>query len=163
MSEDEEKQFVLQKNGNYILTLSNFKNMVLSVFKGNVYWHIWNNRNKMHVSLNLDELAYVLKNKTVIQDIMEQLLMPNVEKKIPNFPFEMQKNGNYVLDLSGDKRWCWVCSRGMFTATFGTTRIRNMFHWTAMNWCIYYQMKQTFIIWQNSYQNEIVNFKVTYT
>ena len=47
----------------------------------------------MHVSLNLDELAYILKNKTVIQDIMEQLLMPNVGKK--NFPFEMQKNGNY--------------------------------------------------------------------
>ena len=81
-----------------------FKNMVLSVFKGNVYSHIWNNRNKNHVSLNLDELAYILKNKTVIQDIMEQLLMPNVEKKIPNFPFEMQKNGNYALDLSGDKK-----------------------------------------------------------
>ena len=104
MSEDEGKQFVLHKNGNYTLALSNFKNMVLSVFKGNVYSHIWNNRNKNHVSLNLDELAYVLKNKTVIQDIMEQLLMPNVEKKIPNFPFEMQKNGNYALDLSGDKK-----------------------------------------------------------
>ena len=86
MSEDEGKQFVLQKNGNYTLALSNFKNMVLSVFKGNVYSHIWNNRNKNHVSLNLDELAYVLKNKTVVQDIAEQLLVPNVEKKA-YFPF----------------------------------------------------------------------------
>ena len=91
MSEDEEKQFVLQKNGKYTLVLSKYKNMVLSVFKGNMYCHIWNNKNKMHVSLNLDELAYVLKNKTVIQDIMEQLLMPYAEKKFPNFPFEMQK------------------------------------------------------------------------
>ena len=104
MSEDEEKQFVLQKNGKYTLVLSKYKNMVLSVFKGNVYCHIWNNKNKMHVSLNLDELAYMLKNKTVIQDIMEQLLIPNVEKKFPNFPFEMQKNGTYALTLSNDKK-----------------------------------------------------------
>ena len=104
MSEDEEKQFVLQKNGNYTLILSNYKNMVLSVFKGNVYCHIWDNRNKNHVLLNLDELAYMLKNKTVVQDITEQLLVPNVEKKFPNFPFEVQKNGTYALDLSGDKK-----------------------------------------------------------
>ena len=43
MSDDEQKQFMLQKNGNYTLALSNYKNMVLSVFKGNVYCHIWNN------------------------------------------------------------------------------------------------------------------------
>ena len=103
MSEDEQKQFVLQKNGNYTLALSNYKNMVLSVFKGNVYCHIWDNRNKNHVLLNLDELAYMLKNKTVVQDITEQLLVPNAEKKFPNFPFEVQKNGNYALDLSEEK------------------------------------------------------------
>ena len=104
MSENEQKQFVLQKNGNYTLALSNYKNMVLSVFKGNVYCHIWNNRNKNHVSLNLDELACVLKNKTVVQDIVDQLLMSNAEKKSSNFPFVVQKNGTYALDLSGDKK-----------------------------------------------------------
>ena len=57
MSEDEQKEFVLQKNGNYELALSNDKKMVLSVFRSNVYCHIWNNRNKNCVSLNLDELA----------------------------------------------------------------------------------------------------------
>ena len=95
---------MLQKNGNYTLTLSNHKNMVLSVFKRNVYSHIWDNKNKKHVFLNLDELAYVLKKKMVLQDIMEQLLMSNAEKKSSNFPFEMQKNGTYALDLSGDKK-----------------------------------------------------------
>ena len=112
MSEDEQKQFMLQKNGNYTLTISNYKNMVLSVFKENVYCHIWDNNNKKHVSLNLDELAYVLKNKTVIQDIMEQLLMPNVEKKFPNFPFVVQKNGTYALDLSGDKKMVLILFKG---------------------------------------------------
>ena len=104
MSEDEQKQFVLQKNGNYTLVLSNYKNMVLSVFKGNVYCYIWNNRNKNHVLLNLDEVAYMLKKKTVVQDIMNQLLVSNVEKKSSNFPFVLQKNGGYALDLSGDKK-----------------------------------------------------------
>ena len=94
---------MLQKNGNYTLVLSKYKNMVLSVFKWNVYCHIWNNRNKNHVSLNLDELAYMLKNKTVVQDIMQQLLVPNEEKKSYNFPFEMQKNGTYALSPSNDK------------------------------------------------------------
>ena len=93
---------MLQKNVNYELALSNDKKMVLRVFKWNVYCHIWNNRNKNHVFLNLDELAYMLKNKMVLQDIMEQLLMPNEEKK-SYFPFEKQKNGGYALDLSGDK------------------------------------------------------------
>ena len=37
--EDKEKQFVLQKNGGYALTLSKNKNMVLGLFKGNVYAH----------------------------------------------------------------------------------------------------------------------------
>ena len=104
MSEDKQKQFVLQKNGNYTLALSNYKNMVLSVFKGNVYCHIWDNRKQKHVLLNRDELAYIMKNKTVVQDIMEQLLVPNAEKKFPNFPFEVQKNGNYALDISADKK-----------------------------------------------------------
>ena len=97
-----EKHPVLQKNGNYELTLSNDKKMVLSVFRGNVYSHIWG-KNKKHVSLNVDELAHMLKNKMVLQDIMEQLLVPNEEKKC-YFPFEMQKNGTYALDLSGDKK-----------------------------------------------------------
>ena len=78
--------------------------MVLSVFRGNVYSHIWDNKNKKYVSLNVDELAHMLKNKTVHQDIMEQILMPNVEKKSYNFPFEMQKNGTYALTLSNDKK-----------------------------------------------------------
>ena len=37
--EDDEKQFVLQKSGGYVLTLSKNKNMVLGFFKGNVYAH----------------------------------------------------------------------------------------------------------------------------
>ena len=82
-----EKYPVLQKNGNYELALSNDKKMVLSVFRGNIYSHIWDNKNKNHVSLNLDELAYILKNKTVVQNIIDQLLAPNAEKKFPNFPF----------------------------------------------------------------------------
>ena len=53
-----------QAYGNYTLTLSNDKNMVLSVFKENVYCHIWDNRNKRHVSLNIDELAGMLKNNS---------------------------------------------------------------------------------------------------
>ena len=101
---EQSKRMMLQKNGNYTLTLSNYKNMVLSVFRGNVYSHIWDNKNKKHVSLNLDELTYMLKNKTVVQSIMDQLLMPNVEKKCYNFPFVVQGNGTYALDLSGDKK-----------------------------------------------------------
>ena len=89
---------------NYELALSNDKKMVLHVFRGNVYSHIWDNKNKKNVSLNLDELAHMVKNKTVVQDIMEQLLVPNAEKTSSNFPFEMQKNGTYALDLSGDKK-----------------------------------------------------------
>ena len=101
MSEDEQKQFVLQKNGNYTLALSNYKKMVLSVFKGNVYCHIWDNRNKNHVSLNLDELGYMLKNKTIVQDIIDQLLTPNAEKNLPTFHLWCRK---MVLDLSADKK-----------------------------------------------------------
>ena len=41
--EDDEKQFVLQKNGGYALTLLKNKNMVLGLFKGNVYAHFWDN------------------------------------------------------------------------------------------------------------------------
>ena len=95
--------FVLRKNGNYTLTLSNDKNMVLSVFKENVYCHIWDNKNKRHVSLHLDELAGILKNNRVVQDIMQQLLMVNVEKK-SYFPFVVQKTGTYALVLSEDKK-----------------------------------------------------------
>ena len=123
-----EKYPVLQKNGNYELALSNDKKMVLSVFRGNIYSHIWDNKNKNHVSLNLDELAYILKNKTVVQNIIDQLLAPNAEKKFPNFPFGIQKNGNYALDLSADRKMVLSLFKGMCTATFGTTRIRNMFH-----------------------------------
>ena len=65
-----QKKFVMQKNGNYSLTLSKYKNIVLSVFKGNVYSHFWDNKNKKHVSLNLDELACMLTNKAVTEDIV---------------------------------------------------------------------------------------------
>ena len=80
--------------------------MVLSVFKGNVYCHIRENRNKNHVLLNCDELAYIMKNKTVIQDIIEQLLAPNAEKKFPNFPFEMQKMETMHWTFLQTRRWC---------------------------------------------------------
>ena len=73
--EDEEKQFVLQKNGGYALTLSKNKNMILGLFKGNVYGHFWDNRNKKHVSLNCDELSCLLTNRTAIGEITELLKM----------------------------------------------------------------------------------------
>ena len=73
--EDEEKQFVLQKNGGYALTLLKNKNMVLRLFKGNVYVHFWNNRNKKHVSLDCDELSCLLINRTAIGEITELLKM----------------------------------------------------------------------------------------
>ena len=73
--EDKEKQFVLQKNGGYALTLSKNKNMVLRLFKGNVYAHFWDNRNKKHVSLNCDELSCLLTNRTAIGEITELLKM----------------------------------------------------------------------------------------
>ena len=63
--EDEEKQFVLQKN----------TNIVLGLFKGNVYAHFWDNRNKKHVSLNCDELACLLTNRAAIGEITELLKM----------------------------------------------------------------------------------------
>ena len=71
--EDKEKQFVLQKNGGYALTLLKNMNMVLRLFKGNVYAHFWDNRNKKHVSLNCDELSCLLTNKTAIGEITELL------------------------------------------------------------------------------------------
>ena len=73
--EDKEKQFVSQKNGGYALTLSKNKNMVLRLFKGNVYAHFWDNRNKKHVSLNCDELSCLLTNRTAIGEITELLKM----------------------------------------------------------------------------------------
>ena len=59
--EDEEKHFVLQKNGGDALALSKNKNMVLGLFKGNVYTHFWDNRNKKYVSFNCDEFTCLLK------------------------------------------------------------------------------------------------------
>ena len=73
--EDEEKQFVLQKNGGYALTLSKNKNMVLGLFKGNVYAHFWDNRNKNHVSLNYNEVTCLLTNRAAIGEIRELLKM----------------------------------------------------------------------------------------
>ena len=72
---NEEKNFlfVIQKNGTYALDLSADKKMVLSLFKGNVYCHIWNNKNKKHVSLNSDELMYILSNEADIENITEPL------------------------------------------------------------------------------------------
>ena len=81
---EQSKRMMLQKNGNYTLTLSNYKKMVLSVFRDNIYSHIWDKK-KNHVSFNLDELAYMLKNKTVVQSIMELSFI-------------------FSLDLSGDKK-----------------------------------------------------------
>ena len=76
----------------------------MSVFKGNVYSDFWDNKNKKHVSLNCDELACMLSNKTATEDIVEQLLMANVEKRSSTYPFEMQKNGACALNLSEDKK-----------------------------------------------------------
>ena len=73
--EEEEKQFVLQKNGGYALTLSKNKNVVLGLFKGNVYAHFWDNRNKKHMSLNCDELTCLLTNRVAIGEITELLKM----------------------------------------------------------------------------------------
>ena len=73
--EDEEKQLVLQKNGGYALTLLKNKNMVLILFKGNVYAYFWDNRNKKHMSLNCDELACLLTNRAAIGEITELLKM----------------------------------------------------------------------------------------
>ena len=72
---DEEKQFVLQKNGGYALTLLKNKNMVLRLFKENVYAHFWDNRNKKHVSLNCEELTCLLENRAAIGEITELLKM----------------------------------------------------------------------------------------
>ena len=72
---NEEKQFVLQKNGGYALTLSKNKNMVLGLFKGNMYAHFWDNRNKKHVSLNCNELTCFLTNRAAIGEITELLKM----------------------------------------------------------------------------------------
>ena len=66
--------FVLQKNGSYALDLSADKKMVLSLFKGNVYCHIWNNKNQKHVSLNSDELMHVLSNEADIEHITRTLV-----------------------------------------------------------------------------------------
>ena len=153
MSEDEQKQFVLQKNGNYTLALSNYKNMVLSVFKGNVYCHIWDNRNKNHVSLNLDELAYMLKKQDSCSGHHRTVTCAKCGEKVSQLSiWGAEKWRTMHWTFLKKRTWCWVCSREMCTVTFGTTRTRNMFHWTVMNWCIYYQMKQKFITWQNSYQ-----------
>ena len=73
--EDEEKQFVLQKNGGYTLTLSKNKNMVLRLFKGNVYAHFWDNRNKKHMSLNCNELTCLLTDRVATGEITELLKM----------------------------------------------------------------------------------------
>ena len=69
--EDEEKQFVLQKNGGYAIDSSKNTNMVL----GNVYAHFWDNRNKKHMSLNCDELTCLLANRAAIGEITELLKM----------------------------------------------------------------------------------------
>ena len=73
--EDKEKQFVLQKNGGYTLNLSKNKNMVLRFFKGNVYTHFWDNRNKKYMSLNCDELTCFLANRAAIGEITELFKM----------------------------------------------------------------------------------------
>ena len=74
-TEEDERQFVLQKNGGYASTLLKNKNMVLGLFKGNVYAHLWDNGNKKHVSLNCDELACLLTNRVAIGEIIELLKM----------------------------------------------------------------------------------------
>ena len=57
------------------MTLSKNKNMVLGLFKGNVYAHFWDNRNKKHVSLNYNELTCLLTNRAAIGEITEVLKM----------------------------------------------------------------------------------------
>ena len=74
-TEENEKEFVLQKNGGYALTLSKNKNMVLGLFKGNVYAHFWGNRNEKHMSINCDELICLLANRAAIGEIAELLKM----------------------------------------------------------------------------------------
>ena len=49
--------------------------MVLGLFKGNVYAHFWDNRNKKHMSLNWDELTCSLANRAAVGEITELLKM----------------------------------------------------------------------------------------
>ena len=81
-TEEDEKQFVLQKSGGYALTLLKNKNMVIGLFKGNVYTHFWHNRNKKHVSLNCNELTCLLANRVVIGEITELLKMEDKQKTV---------------------------------------------------------------------------------
>ena len=80
--ENEEKQFVLP------LTLSKNKNMVLRLFKGNVYAHFWDNRNKKHVSLNCNELTCFLtigcnwRNYRTIEDGRQTVDFPLIDVNI---------------------------------------------------------------------------------
>ena len=129
MSEDEQKQFVLQKNGNYTLALSNIQEHGVECIQGEcVLSHLGQQEQEPCFHLNLDELGYMLKNKTIVQDIISYSL-PNAEKKI------------FQLSICGAEKW-YICT-GPFcrqkdgvesvqgecvTVTFGTTRIRSMFH-----------------------------------
>ena len=61
---------------------------------------VYSSRN---VFLNHDELACILLNKTVTEDIVEQLLMANIEKRSSTYSFDLQKNGACGLNLSEDK------------------------------------------------------------
>ena len=70
--------FVVQKTGTYALVLSEDKKMVLSLFKGKVYCHIWDNKNKKHVSLNSDEVMCVLSHEGVM-DCVAELLSKNMK------------------------------------------------------------------------------------
>ena len=65
-------KFVKQQNGGYRMELSKFKTIVLSMFNGNMYMHVWDNKNKKNVSLNMDEL-YQLSNKKTIEDTMDTM------------------------------------------------------------------------------------------
>ena len=42
-----EKKLVVQQNGAYKMELSKSKTIVLNMFHGNMYAHVWDNKNKM--------------------------------------------------------------------------------------------------------------------
>ena len=65
-----EKKLVAQQNGTCKLELSKSKTMMLNIFHGNMYAHLWDNKNKKNVTLNMDELYNLMSNKVQLEDTM---------------------------------------------------------------------------------------------
>ena len=65
-----EKKLVAQQNGTYKMELSKSKTMVLKIFHGNMYVHLWDNKNKKNVTLNMDELYKLMSNKVHLEETM---------------------------------------------------------------------------------------------